>query len=95
MALSEMMVLASQAENEGITLAEKISKTLTAKEIAKMQEDLEKELASNYRNIESYMSGVDVPSIDDLIALDDEELLDLLGERVDTSSDDSMAQDEA
>ncbi len=95
MALSGMMVLASQAEKEGITLAEKISKTLTAKEIARMQRDLERELASNYRNIENFMSGVDVPSIDELIALGDEELLDLLGERVDTSSDESVTEDEA
>ncbi|OGS41828.1 MAG: hypothetical protein A3K67_03050 [Euryarchaeota archaeon RBG_16_62_10] len=92
MALSDMMRLASQAEKEGVTLAEKISRCLSPEEIVRMQDDLETELASNYRNIEEFMGGIEVPSIDDMMSLGDEELLDLLGENVPASSDETAAE---
>ena len=91
MALSHMKKLASQADDEGVTLAEKISRSMTPEEIDKMQCDLERELAANYRNIEEFMSGIDVPSIDDILSMNDEELLSLLGENIGPLSDDVAA----
>lgn len=91
MALSDMMRLASQAEKEGVTLAERISRSVSPEDIDRMQEELERELAASYRNIEEFMGGIEVPSIDDILSMGDEELLNLLGENVPVSSDETAA----
>lgn len=73
MAYSTMMRLVSQAEKEEVTLAEVLRRTLSAKDMDKMQADLVEELSSNYRNIEDFMSDVSVPSIDEILAMSQEE----------------------
>jgi len=71
MARVTLVELASQAEREGITLAEVISKTLDPRELDLMQAELADELSENYRNIEGFMSGIEVPSIGELMNLEE------------------------
>ena len=71
MARVTLVELASQAEKEGITLAEIISRTLDPRELDIMQAELADELSVNYRNIEGFMSGVEVPSLGELMDLDE------------------------
>ena len=71
MAGMTLVELASQAEKEGITLAEVISKTLDPRELDLMQTELADELSENYRNIEGFMSGVEVPSLGELMNLEE------------------------
>jgi len=66
-----LVELASQAEKEGITLAEVISRTLDPRELDLMQAELADELSENYRNIEGFMSGIEVPSIGELMNLEE------------------------
>lgn len=63
--------LVSQAENEGITLAEMISRTMTPEQMDDMQSGLCVELASNYGKIEGFMRDVRVPSLDELVGLNE------------------------
>jgi hypothetical protein len=66
-----LVKLASQAEMEGITLAEVISRVLDPRELDLIQAELADELSENYRNIEGFMSGVDVPSLGELMDLEE------------------------
>jgi hypothetical protein len=66
-----LVELAGQAEKEGITLAEVISRTLDPRELDLMQAELADELSENYRNIEGFMSGIEVPSIGELMNLEE------------------------
>jgi len=67
MARVTLVELAGQAEKEGITLAEVISRTLDSRELDLMQAELADELSENYRNIEGFMSGIEVPSLGELM----------------------------
>ena len=71
MAALEVGELVSQAENEGVTLAEMISRTLTPGQMDEMQSGLRIELASNYGKIEGFMRDVKVPSLDELMGPDE------------------------
>jgi len=71
MARVTLVELASQAEKEGITLAEVISKTLEPRELDLMQAELADELGENYRNIEGFMSSIEVPSLGELMNLEE------------------------
>lgn len=71
MAGMTLVELAGQAEKEGITLAEVISRTLDPRELDLMQAELADELSENYRNIEDFMSGIEVPSLGELMNLDE------------------------
>jgi hypothetical protein len=71
MAGMTLVELASQAEKEGITLAEVISRTLDPRELDLMQAELADELSENYRNIEDFMSGIEVPSLGELMNLEE------------------------
>jgi hypothetical protein len=71
MASVTLVELASQAEKEGITLAEVISRTLDPRELDLMQAELTDELSENYRNIEGFMSGIEVPSLGELMNLEE------------------------
>jgi hypothetical protein len=66
-----LVELAGQAEKEGITLAEVISRTLDPRELDLMQAELADELSENYRNIEDFMSGIEVPSLGELMNLEE------------------------
>ena len=71
MAGMTLVELASQAEKEGITLAEVISRTLDPRELDLMQAELADELSENYQNIEGFMSGIEVPSLGELMNLEE------------------------
>jgi len=71
MAGMTLVELADQAEKEGITLAEVISRTLDPRELDLMQAELADELSENYRNIEDFMSGIEVPSLGELMNLEE------------------------
>lgn len=84
MACRTLTELVSQAEREGVTLAEVIARTMSAKEMDKVQESLAQELSKNYCKIEDFMADISVPSIEEILLLeepvplefvDDEELL--------------------
>jgi len=68
-----LVELVSQAETEGMTLAEVISRMLSPKELDLIQSNLEDELSQNYRRIEEFMGGVEVPSLTELMDLDTSE----------------------
>jgi hypothetical protein len=74
MAALDIEGLVSQAEDEGITLAEMISRTLSPEQMDKLQNGLCNELTSNYAKIEGFMRDVKVPSLDELMSQD--EILD-------------------
>ena len=69
--------LVSQAEKEGVTLAEVISRTWSPKEIERVQAKLAKEIKTSYRSIEDFMSGIEIPSIDDILALEESDQFEL------------------
>jgi ribosome-binding protein aMBF1 (putative translation factor) len=71
MARVTLVGLASQAEKEGITLAEVISRTLDPRELDLMQAELADELSENYQYIEEFMSGVEVPSLGEMMNLEE------------------------
>jgi len=71
MARVTLVELASQAEKDGITLAEVISRTLDSRELDLMQAELADELSENYLNIEEFMSGVEVPSLGEMMNLEE------------------------
>jgi len=73
MSYSNMMRFVSQAEKEGVTLAEVLTRKLSARDLDEIQADLVEELSSNYRNIEDFMSDVSVPSIDEVLAMDQDD----------------------
>ncbi len=64
----------SQAESGGVTLAQVLASNLSADELDRMQGDLMRRMADNYRSIEGYMSDVEVPSMVELSNLSDAEL---------------------
>ena len=78
MTLSRIIELVSQAEREGITLAEMISKSMSSEQIDVASMELAEELSNNFENIESYMSDVEVPSLEDIAALDDGSLVQIV-----------------
>ena len=69
MTRATLIELVSQAEREGITLAEVISRTLSPRDLDLIQSNLEDELSENYRKIEDFMGGVEVPSLTELMDL--------------------------
>jgi hypothetical protein len=69
--------LVSQAEQEGVTLAEVIARTWSPGQMARAQAKLEKEIRSNSRNIADFMGGVVVPSLEELLALEETDRFEL------------------
>lgn len=82
--------LVSQADSESGTLADFISSKLSAKEMNKLQKELQNMMADNYRSIEGFMADVDVPSIADLSDLSASDLDEIQGEVLAALSDDDL-----
>ena len=72
--------LVSQADSGGVTLAAVLSSKLSAEDLGRLQDDLARKMADNYRSIETFMADVDVPSIADLSDLSDADLDEIQGE---------------
>ncbi len=66
--------LVSQADREGIPLAEVIAKELSVNEIDRIGEFLRKEMSDNYSAIEGFMKDVEVPGTYDFSSMADEQL---------------------
>ncbi len=66
--------LTSQAEKKGVTLANVISTMMSSEEIDRMQNDIKSRISSNYQSIREFMSDVEVPSLDELSQLSEDEL---------------------
>ncbi len=62
-----MSDLVSQAENEGVTLADVIRRTMTRKEMYRAQRKIEAELTENYAKIGEFMLEVSIPSIEEIM----------------------------
>jgi len=65
---ARLLQLVGQAEKEGITLAELLTRDLSSEELDSAQEELVLDLADNYSNIEEFMDGVEVPSLDEIMS---------------------------
>ena len=79
--------LASQAEKEGVTLAEMITKYMSAEDLDRTQAEIHAELARNYMSIEGFMQEIESASPLNLAGLSEDELLDLQEEVVLSLSD--------
>ncbi len=66
--------LVSQADREGIPLAEVIAKELSVNEIDRIGEFLRKEMSENYSAIEGFMRDIEVPGTYDFSSMADEQL---------------------
>lgn len=66
--------LISQAEEEGITLAQVMTRELSMNEIDQVQESLRTEMADNYAAIEDFMENVEVPGSYDFSSISEEQL---------------------
>lgn len=81
MSVALMMELMSQADAEGVTLSEIVARKLSLEEMDRAQVDLQRKLSENYRRIEEFMSTISVPSIDEVLAMDESERGALLSEQ--------------
>ena len=69
--------LVSQAEREGVALAEIINRELGPKDIDSMQRFLSEELSKNYKAIEHFMSDIEIPGTYDFSSMDEDSLCSL------------------
>jgi len=92
MVLERMARLVSQAEKEGVTLAEVIAREMSSEEMDLAQDALAAHMDDTYERIRDFMSDVSVPSLEQVLSrmpasADDEMLLMAL------LSDDEVAGD--
>ena len=66
--------MASQAEREGVTLAEIVARDMPSGEMDRAQEFLHRELAENYAAIEEFMNDVEVTGTFDFSSMSEDEL---------------------
>ena len=95
MSLSLLGQLVSQAEGEGVTLAEVISRTMTEQQMAAAEEEIRAEVARERSEIEGFMSGLEVASLETYLSMDDGQLSDVLEDLAFALSDDLVVEDEA
>jgi len=84
-------LLVSQADQEGKTLAEILTRGLSSKELDRLQREVTQRIRANYISIASFMSDVDVPSTPDFASMTEEQLTDFEKEFLFALSDDSLA----
>lgn len=73
----ELQNLVSQAEREGVTLAEILNRELGPGGLDKIQTFLSEEISRNYSAIEEFMRDVEVPGTYDFSSMDDDTLCSL------------------
>lgn len=71
MSHARLKELVRRSEMEGVTLAEILSRTLSVKELNEVQAELAEELSEGYESICDFMSGVEVPSIEEIMAAEE------------------------
>ena len=69
--------LVSQADQNGVTLAEIMAKELSPDEIDRMQQYIRREMNDNYSAIEVFMQDIDVPGTYDFSSMGESELTNL------------------
>jgi len=69
-----LVELVSQAEKEGVTLAAMLSREMSSEEMELLQDELAMHLSDNYAKIENYMTNVSVPSMEEILARNDEDI---------------------
>ena len=79
--------LVSQADQNGVTLAEIMAKELSAGEIDRMQQYLRREMKDNYSAIEGFMQDIDVSGTYDFNSMNESELADLQTDLLEALSD--------
>ena len=77
MGLSLLMNLVSQAEKEGVTLASVIARTMSEEDMARAQSEIAMEMGNSSSSIAHFMSGIDIPSLEEIMADDDLQTDDL------------------
>ncbi|HUV60858.1 MAG TPA: hypothetical protein VMW71_01635 [Thermoplasmata archaeon] len=66
--------LVSQAEHDGVTLAQIMARELSVNEIDRIQQFLRREMSENYSAIEGFMKDVEVPGTYDFSSMGEEQL---------------------
>ncbi len=94
MSLSRIEELVSQAEKEDATLAEVITRSMSEEEIASAETEIRSRISSGYREIEDFMAGVEVASLEHYLTMDEDELANMQQDLASVLSDDSVAEDE-
>jgi len=69
--------LVSQADQNGVTLAEIMAKELSPDEIDRVQQYIRREMNDNYSAIEGFMQDIDVPGTYDFSSMGESELTNL------------------
>ncbi len=87
MACKKLAELVSQAEREGVTLAEVISRTMSNADMIRAQRTLAKEMSENYCKIEDFMADVSVPSIEEVLMTEELFPVELVDEEAELSDD--------
>ena len=87
MGLSKLMDLVSQAEKEGVTLASVIARSMSEEDMAVAQAELDLEMSSNRQSIADFMGGIEVPSLEEIMAMDDFDLGELEEEEEEVSDE--------
>jgi len=95
MSLPLLEQLVSQAESEGVTLAEMISRTMTEQQMAATEEEIRAEVARERSEIEGFMSDLEVASLETYLSMDDDHLSDVFEDLAFALSDELVTEDEA
>ena len=80
MSVSSLEELVSQADREGVTLAEVIARSMTPRQMNTLQKGLTSEIKSNYAKISTFMDEVETSSMTDIEGMSIEELMGLRNE---------------
>ena len=79
--------LVSQADQDGVTLAEIMTRELSPGDIDRMQQYLRHEMDDNYSAIEGFMRDIEVPGTYDFSSMDESELANLQVDLLEALSD--------
>lgn len=85
--LSSLEELVSQADKEGVTLAEVIARSMTPGQMNTLQKGLAVQLSDNYTKIADFMQNVETSSMVDIEGMGIEELVSLRNEIMHGPSD--------
>lgn len=85
--VSSLEELASQADKEGVTLAEVIARSMTPKQMNAVQRGVKAQLRDNYDLIAEFMGDVETSSMAHIEGMGIEELVSLRNELMSVVSD--------
>jgi hypothetical protein len=66
--------MVSQADTEGVTLADVVTRELSPGDMDRIQQYIHKEMADNYAAIEDFMSDIEVTGTFDFSSMSEDEL---------------------